>query len=105
MKITPPIKDKIIDEVNHINEEIFKKKGTYYKPRISGKFLYLDYFNGINLEKRCRLSYTGNLESWGYSIFLWSTESYSSDAFFAPGLEKFDGTIKGGMLAGEAAYS
>lgn len=103
MKIDTKIKEEINNEVSRLNGELFNKE-NYFKTRVSGKFLYLDFFNGKSFEKRCRLEYTGDMINWNYSIFLWSNEKYSNDIFFVPGIEKFDGTIKGGMLAGDAAY-
>lgn len=104
MKITQELKAQLKSEIKDLNEKLFSTTPCHYNPRFAGKFLYLDYVESGRSEKRCRLTYNGNIADWDFSIFKWSSEKYEEDIFF-PGSKELDGTIEGAMKAGYIAYA
>jgi uncharacterized protein YhdP len=104
MKIPKDLKISLESDIKKLNEKLFDTVLCYYKSRFSGKFLYLDFVEDNKTEKRCRLTYNGNLNDWGFAIFKWSSEKYDDDEMFFPGAEELDGTIEGAMKAGSIAY-
>lgn len=107
MKISKELKITIVDLVSKLNTKLFDDEGDgYFTTRTSGKFLYLDFVEHNRSEKRCRLSYSGDMNAWEFSIFKWSSEKFSvSDDFdMFDGCEYLDGTIEGAMKAGYIAY-
>lgn len=76
-----------------------------YVPRFKGRFLYLDRASlGGRLSEICRLTWTGDMNSWEFAIYKHSTNRYDPDEWFFPGAEEVDGTVEGAMRAGLAAY-
>ena len=76
-----------------------------YAPRFKGRFLYLDRAGlGGRLSEICRLTWTGDMNSWEFAIYKHSTNRYDPDEWFFPGAEEVDGTVEGAMRAGLAAY-
>jgi hypothetical protein len=53
-----------------------------------------------------RLEWTGDMENWGFAVFLYSKERYDDGEalFFMPGGNLLDGTIEGAMRAGHKIY-
>lgn len=53
-----------------------------------------------------RLEWTGDMENWGFAVFLYSKERYDDGEalFFMPGRGLLDGTIEGAMQAGHKIY-
>ncbi len=95
------VQAEIETRIHAFNANKLAKKTYKYCQKIQGKFVYLmlDCGNGY-LEKVCRLTYTGNLESMDFAIFKPSTETYDSNEFMFPGQEHVDGTLEGAMKAG-----
>ena len=52
----------------------------------------------------CRLTYTGDLNSWEFAIYKYSDNRYDPDEWMIPGIGQFDGTVEGAMKAGLEAY-
>ena len=52
----------------------------------------------------CRLTYTGDLNSWDFAIYKYSKNRYDPNEWFFPGSGYFDGTVEGAMKAGLEAY-
>jgi len=103
MKITDEVKSKVIEVVNTYNGG----QGIRYTPRfqVSKGFVFLDREDGAQkASKICRLKYNGKMDNWEFSIYKYSSSSYSPDEFF-PGIEFVDGTIEGAMKAGDEAYA
>jgi len=105
MKIDKKLKEEVIKKISDLNKILFKNQKECYKPRFSGSFIYLDYFNGVNTERRCRLKYDGDMNDLSFAIFKWSSETYDDEDWFFPGSEEVNGTIEGSMRAGILAYS
>jgi len=94
---------KIIDEYNkktfHDNVE-----DLAYFAEYKGKYLYLKRKEFGKISPIARLTYTGEIQKWGFAIFKWSREQYDPDEWFFPGAESVDGTVEGAMKAGLKAY-
>ncbi len=56
------------------------------------------------LSPTLRLKYNGKIDNWGFAIFKWSSESYTTDYFFIPDGEYVNGTIAGALQAAITAY-
>jgi hypothetical protein len=92
--------------VQRVNQEIQKEQPVQYLTRYRGKHLYLDRIDFGESEKQsiCRLTYTGDMDSWDFAIYKYSDGRYDSEDWLFPGLEYVDGTIEGAMRAGLQAY-
>lgn len=103
MKIQSDIKSEVEKKISAFNRQ-HKCKYVY---RYKGKFLYLDRTSGFlsSLSPVCRLTFSGDIESWDFAIYKFSNESYDSEGFLFPGSEHVDGTIEGAMFAGLEAYT
>jgi hypothetical protein len=105
--IPDEVREIVVEIVEHFNKTEFKKDeaGKHYIPKFKGKFLYLDRMDNYQRKpaKMCRLKYTGDVDNWDFSIFLYSREIYSDEEFF-PGSVFVDGTIEGAMKACLTAY-
>ena len=76
-----------------------------YRARFRGSFLYLDRgdFRG-QPSAMCRLKWMGDMESWEFAIYKYSSESYDPDEWFFPGAGEADGTVMGAIRATLEAY-
>jgi len=105
MKITNEIKEKILEEVDNFNKE----NNFNYKVRFRGQFLYLDkiYKNWLNRSMTThigRLEYFGDMNTFKFSVFKYSSEIYDPNEYFFPGSEHLDGTILGALKTGLELY-
>ncbi|MCP4601053.1 MAG: hypothetical protein GY847_11095 [Proteobacteria bacterium] len=101
------IPDEIKAQVNEIIAQFNQGSGDptcFYAVRFRGEYLYLDRSDFGQIGPICRLKYTGDMDDWEFAIFKWSSERYDPDEWMFPGLEHFDGTVKGAMMAGIYAY-
>ena len=100
----PAVLRKFLHQYDGSQEEKQPVPGDYV-PRFKKKFLYLDRA-GLRgrLSEICRLTWTGDMNSWEFAIYKHSTNRYDPDEWFFPGAEEVDGTIEGAMRAGLAAY-
>jgi hypothetical protein len=78
-------------------------KRTYFA-RFRGQHLFLDRDDGGGPAPICRLTYTGDMKKWRFAIYKYSSERYDPQETWFPGVELFDGTVKGAMRAGNKAY-
>lgn len=99
------IPEDVKQQVEQAVEEFNKKLDYGYVVRYRGKHVYLDrkgYFGKAS--PICRLTYTGDMDSWEFAIYKYSTERYDANEWFFPGSNHVDGTIEGAMKAGLEAY-
>ena len=92
-------------QVEEIVQRFNKKLDYPYMVRYRGSYLYLErknYFGKAN--PICRLKYTGDMNSWEFAIYKYSSERYDADEWFFPGSGHVDGTIEGALKAGLEAY-
>lgn len=101
---TRSIPDEVKDSVLEIVDRFNQKRDLAYSARFRGRYLYLDRDDGGGLSPICRLTYTGDMKSWEFAIYKYSTDRYDPDEWFLPGLDEIDGTVEGAMLAGLEAY-
>ncbi len=97
-----PIPDRVKAQVATIIEQFNQEFNQQYVPRYDGSNLYLDRINFIGKQVPiCRLIYTGDLNSWEFSIYRCSKNRYDPDAeLMIPSIKHFDGTVKGAMKVG-----
>ncbi len=98
------VKEDVKRRVETFNHEVLSSDTCSYRARFRGKYVYLDRCDFGRTGAICRLTYTGNMAAWDFSIFKWSTEQYDPDEWMFPGSEELDGTIEGAMKAGLKAY-
>ena len=102
------IPEKVRQEVNRIvkrlNKDEFGRLDVAFSTRFRGCFLYLDIDDGLKPAPICRLEYTGDILSWEFAIYKYSSGKYDTEEFFFPGSEFIDGTIEGAMRGGLKAY-
>ena len=90
-------KQEVEQIVERFNQSDLKKTNCCYIPRYRGRYLYLDRESFSNISQICRLTYTGKMDDWEFSIFKYSSEKYDPDEWFFPGSEFVNGTIEGAM--------
>lgn len=121
----------IKEEVQQIVDRYNKKNKAQYQVSFRGLYCYLSRLddktaetsafshiakmiglpekvintNPIKETKIGRLEWTGKMDSWHFTVFRYSNESYDEEAsYFMPGTELLDGTIEGAMKAGWEIY-
>jgi len=95
--------DQIIEDFN--NRHFCKKSDRVaYFAEVKGKFLFLKRHEYGKISPVAKLTYTGDMEKWEFTIFKWTREQYDPDEWLFPGAGLFDGTIEGAMRAGLEAY-
>jgi hypothetical protein len=104
--IPDDLKKEIAAIVQRFNQEIQNEHPVQYLTRYRGKNLYLDRidFGSPPTQSICRLTYTGNIDTWDFAIYKYSNERYDPEDWLIPGIECVDGTIEGAMRAGLEAY-
>ena len=102
--IPKDVKEKVEETIEVFNRKKLPRDDCYYQARFKGKYFYLDRCDYGNIGPICRLTYTGNINTWEFAIFKWSTETYDPDEWMFPGSGFLDGTIEGAMKAGLEAY-
>lgn len=101
----PDLIKKQIDEiVERFNKKVIGDPNCFYLTRYRGSFLYLDREDHGVSSHVCRLRYNGDMKSWDFAIYKYSSERYDSEEWFFPGAGHVDGTIEGAMKAGLEAY-
>jgi hypothetical protein len=93
--------DAIVDT---FNRSVIRDPNRYYCTRYRGSYLYLDRFDYGMVKARCRLKYTGGMDTWEFAIYKYSDERYDPEEWLFPGAGYVDGTIEGAMKAGLEAY-
>jgi hypothetical protein len=93
--------DAIVDT---FNKSVIRDPNRYYYTRYRGNYLYLDRLDFGMVQARCRLKYTGGMDTWEFAIYKYSDERYDPDEWMFPGAGYVDGTIEGAMKAGLEAY-
>jgi len=100
MKITDKVKKEVESRVEVFN----KKHKSHFLLRFKGKFLYIDKPDMFNITHLGRLEYLGDMKSWSFAVFKYSSEKYDPNEFFFPGMGELDGTIEGALRAGLELY-
>jgi len=105
---TTKITDKIKKEVEEIVKAFNKEHKSKFQVRYRGRFLYLDkvttkYFRTVTSQVG-RLEFGGDMESWSFSVFKYSSETYDPNEWFFPGRGELDGTVEGALRAGLEIY-
>lgn len=99
------ISDEVKQQVESIIRQFNARLDYGYVTRYRGCYLYLDrksYFGRpIPI---CRLKYTGDMNSWEFAIYQYSTERYVTEEWLFPGGDHADGTIEGALKAGLEVY-
>ena len=104
-KLTPEIKLQVDAIITRFNvEQLRGRPWAHYVPNYKGSYLYLGHQNGARFDPICRLTYTGDMQQWGFAIYKYSDGSYDPEEWFFPGAEEVNGTIEGAMRAGLKAY-
>ncbi|HKZ83044.1 MAG TPA: hypothetical protein VJ793_05240 [Anaerolineae bacterium] len=98
------VQDQAQAIVERFNKKIDRAHHCSYVARYKGKYLYLDRDDGGYVSHICRLTYTGEMNAWEFTIYKYSDGRYDPEEWFFPGSEKLDGTIEGAMKAGLEAY-
>jgi hypothetical protein len=103
----PVIPHEVRTEVENIvaefNRKTFRNSGIAYSAHYRGKYLYLKRNDYGDPTPICRLTYTGEMDSWEFAIYKYSDECYATHEIF-PGMGEVDGTVEGAMRAGLEAY-
>ena len=102
--IPETIREEVARRVERFNKDVLSSANCYYSARFRGKHLYLDRCDYGRTGAICRLTYTGDMDKWEFSIFKWSSERYDPEEWMFPGSEEIDGTLEGAMKAGMKAY-
>ena len=103
--ISANIKKEVAKIVEDFNRTVLQNDPEYsYVTRYRGKYLYLNRQNYGRPDPICRLTFTGEMDSWEFAIYKYSSEQYDADEWFFPGAEDVDGTIEGAMKASLKAY-
>jgi hypothetical protein len=103
--IPDEVKAELAAIIERFNQEIGQQYRAQYVPRYRGNYLYLDRVDFMgNQSQICRLTYTGDLNSWGFAIYKFSDNRYDPDEWMIPGLGYLDGTVEGAMKAGLEVY-
>ena len=103
--IPDQVKAEVATIIERFNQEVGQQYIAKYVPRYRGNYLYLDRVDFMgNQGQICRLTYTGDLNSWEFAIYKYSDNCYAPDEWMFPGLGHLDGTVEGAMKAGLEAY-
>ncbi len=97
-------REEALRAVEEFNGKELAATGFRYVPRFKGKYLYLDRDDYGCVGRVCRLEYAGPNRGWDFAIYRYSQDRYDEEASFFPGEEYVDGTVKGALKAGMAAY-
>jgi len=106
MIIPETVKKEVIKIIEEYNEMVYGYLNSVkYLAEFKSNNLYLKRkeITG-DISPIARLTFTGKMDKWKFSIYKWSSESYDPDEWFFPGSEFVDGTIKGALKAGNEAY-
>ena len=98
------VKKRVEEIVKGFNQRVTDSPSCYYVTRYRGTYLYLNRYDYGRVGPICRLTYTGDINDWGFAIFKYSDERYDPEEWLFPGSEHVDGTIEGAMKAGLEAY-
>jgi len=103
-KKTTKITNKIKEEVEKIVYTFNKEHKSKFIVRYRGKFLYIDKVDGFSITQVGRLEFGGDMQSWSFAVFKYSSDKYDPDEFFFPGSGELDGTVEGALRAGLEIY-
>jgi len=102
--IPDDVKAEVQAIIDRFNQDVVKQPNRYFVMRIRGRYVYLDRKDGGIVSQVGRLTHTGDMDDWEFTIFKWSTERYDPDEWFFPGSQHIDGTIEGALRACMEAY-
>lgn len=98
------ISDEIKKEVQSIVDSFNKENKSKFLVKYRGRFLYLEKITGFSSSNVGRLEFRGDMKSWRFDVYKYSSNGYDPDEWFFPGREKLDGTIEGALRAGLEIY-
>ena len=103
------IPDDVKEQVKAIVEQFNQKMSRYpdthfFVARFRGTHVYLDRHEGHIVSKNGRLTWTGDMNAWGFAIFKYSSERYDPGEWFFPGSQYLNGTFEGALRACLEAY-
>ncbi len=103
-KITDDIQAIVKMIVANFNQT-YLPKSIKYIPRFKGANLYLDRSeHGRPASAICRLTFTGDIDTWSFAIYKYGCNQYDPNEIFLPGIDLLDGSIEGAMRCGMKAY-
>lgn len=103
--IPAQIKAEVATIIERFNQEVGQQYMAKYVPRYRSNYLYLDRVDFMSNQRQiCRLTYTGDLNSWDFAIYKSSDNCYDPHEWMFPGSGHRDGTVEGAMMAGLEAY-
>jgi hypothetical protein len=103
--IPAKVKQAVQDIVDRFNRDDLSESDMAYSARFRGKHVYLDRDDGgPRPGPICRLADTGDMNSWEFAIYKYSSDRYDPDECMFPGEELVDGTVEGALKAGMRAY-
>lgn len=102
--ISDVVRAEVEARVMQFNKEVVRNPHCYFSVRFRGKYVYLDRNDYGYGGQRARLTYTGDLENWGFAIYKYSNERYDPREGLFPGAGHVDGTIEGALYAAMEAY-
>lgn len=103
--ISAQVKAQVEKMIEQFNQKIGQQYMAQYLPRYRVNHLYLDRIDFMGNQRQiCRLTYTGDLNSWDFAIYKSSDNCYDPDEWMFPGSGYLDGTVEGAMMAGLEAY-
>jgi hypothetical protein len=102
--IPKEVKAQIEEIIANFNRKTFLREDMGYQARYGRSCLYLDKYGFGRTRPICRLTYTGDMQAWEFSIYKYSDNGYDPTEWLFPGAEEVDGTIEGAMRACRKAY-
>lgn len=90
--------------VERFNRTEIKNAHRFFSVRFRGKYAYLDRDEYGHVGPRARITYTGDMQAWGFAIYKYSDEAYDPEEWFFPGAGDVDGTVEGALRAAAQAY-
>ena len=99
-RITPEIKQQADAIVARFNAEVLQgRPWAHYVTTYRSTSLFLGHQRGGKFRPVCRLTYTGDMNNWGFAIYKYSDVCYDPDEWFFPGAGELDGTIVAAGMA------
>ncbi len=99
------VKTQVAKIIERFNQEVGSEFEVKYVPRYWENYLYLGRIDFMGNQHRiCRLTYTGDLNSWKLAIYNYNDNRYHSYEWINSGLGQLDGTVEGAMEVGLEAY-
>ena len=103
--IPDDVKEQVEAIVEKFNQTMSRYPDThFFAVRFRGAHVYLDRREGHIVSQNGRLTWTGDMNAWGFAIYKYSSERYDPDEWFFPGAKYLNGTVEGALKACLEAY-